>query len=261
MPFSQWILLVIPTPIFGMIIVGASIMLAVTTLLVVRAFISHHRLKQHNDVAGSIFATVGVLYAVLLAFVVVVVWESFDKASENVQKEANCLMDLYRDSTSLSPEFKYNLHVLLKDYAKKVTMDEWKTMERGEPSRAVTQTVTDMWESYSAYTPRNITEQIFFQESVRKLNELGESRRIRIMDSRTGIHPILWIVLIAGGIVTMSFISFFGAENLKAQVTMAILLATLVGLIIFTIAAMDYPFTGSISISSDVFKPVLSWAD
>lgn len=33
--------------------------------------------QQHNDVAGFIYAVLGVVYAVLLGFVTLVVWEDF----------------------------------------------------------------------------------------------------------------------------------------------------------------------------------------
>jgi hypothetical protein len=44
----------------------------------VQASWPHVHRKEHNDVGGFIFAAVGVLYAVLLAFVVVVVWENLN---------------------------------------------------------------------------------------------------------------------------------------------------------------------------------------
>ncbi|MDP3790606.1 MAG: DUF4239 domain-containing protein [Candidatus Omnitrophota bacterium] len=254
MPFMQSVLFTIPTPVLCLLIVGGSVAISVGALLVVRSFVPHHRLKQHNDVTGSVFATVGVLYAVLLAFVVIAVWQDFDKAIINVQREANCLVDLYRDAEAFSPDFRSQVRGLLKDYANAVTGEEWKSMERGQPSMRVTEIVKNVWLLYSSYMPKNITEQTFFEESVRKLNELGESRRMRIMSSRSGVHPVLWFVLAVGGIVTMIFISFFGAENLRAQIIMAFLLAMLVGLILFTIAVMDYPFTGGVSVSSEVFK-------
>ena len=258
MAFTQWILIKIPTPVLCMIFVGGSALLTTATLLLVRRLVPHHRLKQHNDVTGAVFCTVGVLYAVLLAFVVVIVWEDFDKAGTNVEKEASCLVDLYRDSVALSPDFRKELCGLLKDYTEGVINDEWKAMARGEHSLNVTETLNKLWISYSSYVPKGATEQVFFEESVRKLNELGEARRTRLMDANTGVHPILWIVLLAGGLVTMTFISFFGAESLRTQLIMAILLASLVGLILFTIAAMDYPFSGDVAINTHAFKLMLA---
>ena len=77
------------------------------------------------------------------------------------------------------------------------------------------------------------------------------------MDSRTGIEPLLWFVLIVGGLCVVSFTIFFGAENLKAQLAMACMLALLISLILFTILSLDFPFTGSVSISPEPFKMVL----
>lgn len=258
MPFTQLLLLKISTVMLGMMMIGGATLLAAVALLTVRRFIPHHKLKLHNDVAGAMFATVGVLYAVLLAFVVVIVWQNFDRSNTNVHKEVNALVDLYRDAEAFSPEFKNVIRPLFIDYAEAVVKEEWKAMESGSASPQVTAVLTSMWSAYSNYLPVNETEKVFFSESVQKLNELGEFRRLRLMDANTGVHPLLWIVLIVGGIVTITFISFFGAENLNAQMIMAVLLAILVGLILFTILAMDYPFTGSVSVSSEIFKIVVT---
>jgi ABC-type multidrug transport system fused ATPase/permease subunit len=255
----QYVLLKLPSSVLCVIIIGALSAFSAASLLVVRRLVPHHRLKQHNDMTGSVFATVGVLYAVLLAFVVVAVWQDFDRAGVNMQKEANYLMDIYRDEEAFSPEFKQKVRSIVKDYTYNLVNDEWDRMSCGGMSDKVTNVLNNMWASFSAYQARTPTEQAFFEESIRKLNDLGEARRTRLMDARLGVHPLIWIVLMAGGVVTMVFISFFGAENLKAQMTMALMLAALVGLILFTIAAMDYPYTGEISVSPEIFRYMLTW--
>lgn len=258
MAFMQYVILIIPSWILCLVILAGTIALSVVSLIVVRRLIPHHKLKQHNDVAGSIFATVGVLYAVLLAFVVVAVWQGFDKSKYNVHQEANYLVDLYRDSESFSPDFKEKVRPLFVSYAKAISREEWALMRTGKMSPDATKMTMKIRSIYAGYIPRNITEEIFFAESVRKLDQMCQLRRLRFIDSREGIHPILWFVLAIGGVVTMTFISFFGAENLKAQVIMASLLAILVGLTLFTILSMDYPFTGGISISNEAFELALS---
>ena len=46
---------------------------------------------EQNDVVGFVIAVVGVIYAVLLAFVVIVAWENFDEAEQIVGQEASTL--------------------------------------------------------------------------------------------------------------------------------------------------------------------------
>lgn len=71
---------------------------------------------------------------------------------------------------------------------------------------------------------------------------------MRIIDSGTGVHGIIWFVLIAGGLITIIFSFFFGTENHGAQVIMTVLLAALIALILFTVLELDYPFSGDFTI-------------
>lgn len=258
MAFNQLVLLKVPTIVLGVIIISSAVIISIAGLLIVRRHIPHHRLKTHNDVAGPIFATVGVIYAVLLAFVVVIVWQNFDRSRSNVQDEANCLVDLAMDAEAFSPEFKKDIRALLYQYAEIVVNEEWPAMAKGGAGPHMRGITEKMWRAYSAYEPETEAQKAFFTESIKKLNDLGELRRSRLLDAQTGVHPILWFVLILGGLVTISFTFFFGAENLKAQLTMAILLAILISLILFTILAMDFPFTGEVSISPDPFKQTMA---
>jgi hypothetical protein len=51
--------------------------------------------QRHNDVAGFIYAALGVIYAVLLALVVISVWEEYQAASETVEQEANAVAEVF----------------------------------------------------------------------------------------------------------------------------------------------------------------------
>ncbi len=257
MPIMQQLLLKIPSFILGLIVIGGAVAISIIGLLIVRRFVSHSRLKVHHDVADPILGALAAVYAVLIAFVVVTVWQSFDKSNAGVQLEANYLADIYRDSEAFSPDFHQKVGNLLREYRQAVVDYEWKTMARGEMSPEVERLMRKIWALYTVYQPRTSTEQSFFDESVRKLNLFRELRRQRLMDSRTGIEPLLWFVLITGGLSIISFTFFFGAENLKAQLAMVALLAITISLILFTIMSLDFPFTGSISISPDPFKQIL----
>lgn len=260
MPLAQQILIGIPSVVLGLVMVVGGVLLAVWGLVIARGFLPHHKLKTHNDVTGPIFGAMGTVYAVLLAFVLIVVWENFDKSKANVQNEADCLGDLYRDAEPFLPSFRQEVRILLAEYAGTVINDEWKTMVRGEASLAVEGIVKKMFVLYSSYLPRNPTEQAFFEESVDKLNQLEDLRTMRLMDSRSGINFLLWFVLLGGGAVVIVFTFFFGIENFKTQLITTVLLTVLISLFLFTILSMDYPFTGEISISPAAFKQItVNW--
>lgn len=257
MPFSQRILLEISPLQLGAIIVFCAAAFSIAGILLMRKAVHHRTLKVHNDIAGPIFSTLGVTYAVLLGFVVVVTWQGFDRSRLNAEKEANCLLAMYMGTESYAEPFKHEIRAFLQKYAKIVINDEWKAIGRGEESKEANLAVDKISKLYAAYLSKNKTDEIFFESSVNKLNDLYELRSNRILDAKTGVHSILWFVLISGGVITVVFSFFFGSENLKSQIVMTVLLAVLIALILFTIMELDYPFTGSVSIKPDAFENVL----
>ncbi len=255
----QFLLYHVPTLALGLLLVALYAGFSAAGLCLVRRYFSHHIFKLHNDVADPLFTTMGAIYAVLLAFMVVTTWQGFDASNQNVMREANYLADLYRDSTPLPAAFRQELKTGLQAYVGAIIDDEWPLMARnaGRSLQAEARQQA-IWELYSGYRPRNETERIFFSESVRKLNAASEMRRQRLLDAGNGLSGILYFVLIAGGLVAISFAMFFGTENFGPQLLMTSLLATVIALTLFTIMSFDYPFTGDVSIKPEIFKSVLA---
>jgi len=52
-------------------------------------------LKENHEVAAVIFNAFGLLYAVVVAFVVFVTWSGYDDATKNLQMEANEVDDIF----------------------------------------------------------------------------------------------------------------------------------------------------------------------
>ena len=84
------------------------ILCAVVTLIVmcctisIRRWIGLERLSVNNEVAGFKFATIGVLYAVLLGFAVIVVWQRFNDAENAVAQEAGAAATIRSSRMRLS---------------------------------------------------------------------------------------------------------------------------------------------------------------
>src|SRR6478672_4060790 len=97
-------------------LIGATLLLTVAGSLLVRRLITVEVLQRHNDVAGFIYAVIGVVYAVLLGFAAVTVWERYDRAQASVEQEANDLADLYRDAQTFPSDIRAELESRIRDY-------------------------------------------------------------------------------------------------------------------------------------------------
>ncbi len=82
------------TVVFGVLVVIGVCLAAVAGLELVQRLVPAEKRQQHNDVAGFLYAVVGVVYAVLLALLLIGVWEQYQRAHETVENEANSVADI-----------------------------------------------------------------------------------------------------------------------------------------------------------------------
>ena len=69
-----------PTWLWGTVLVALFTAVSTVGLLVFHRLVHVSVRKAHNDLAGFTIAVIGVLYAVLLAFIAIATWESFSRA-------------------------------------------------------------------------------------------------------------------------------------------------------------------------------------
>ena len=257
MTFLHFLVLHIHALLLGFIIVAVYVGVSILGLLLIRKYYSYDRRKLHNDIAGFIFATLGVIYAVILAFIVVVTWGDYDKANNLTIHEANALASLAEDARVFPPEVSGRIKEDLTAYLNAIIQEEWRMMVRGKESVQAEQSQERLWTTYASYHPANETQKIFLAVSVNKLNNAGELRRQRIHTAAYGLHPILYSILIIGSIITIAYTMLFGTENFTEQLLMTSCLAAMIALTLFTVIILDYPFSGSYGISSKTFQFIL----
>ena len=78
-------------------IIGLSVVLSVVGLWWVHHAFPAEIRKENNEVAGFFIAVLGVIYAVLMAFIVIVQWQEFDSAQNGVDHEGNARGVTIRD--------------------------------------------------------------------------------------------------------------------------------------------------------------------
>jgi hypothetical protein len=115
----------------GLLSAGAAALGAIVLGLAVRALLSLELRRRHNDVAAAIFSVIGVTFAVLLAFVAMVVWEHYNAAKATSYAEAGSVRDVYYVSLEFSEPDKALLRDGILGYAETVVSVEWPAQARG----------------------------------------------------------------------------------------------------------------------------------
>src|SRR5579862_10005025 len=89
---------------------------AVLGLIAVRQVIPLAELQASTDAIGNYLQTVGGIYAVLLAFVVYVVWGQFNESRQLVDREATLIADVHRIAGGLPATSRDQIRKMLCDY-------------------------------------------------------------------------------------------------------------------------------------------------
>lgn len=254
---ERFLLLHFPGVLLGSLIVVIGVAVSLGGLLLVRRNVAVATLEQHNDVAGFIIAVIGVIYAVVLAFVVISVWEQFDTAKANASQEANLVGLLYVNAV-FYPGHTESIRKDLQGYAESVVNNEWTEMSAHQSDSPTTdRQVGVLLGEYRAIHPESTEEGIFYTESVRRLYELTNLRRARVDASGNELPSVLWTILIVGGVITIGFTYFFGVSHFGAHVLMVAALAAMIALTLFVILSLDLPFSGDLRISSDAMEQTI----
>jgi hypothetical protein len=230
---------------------------AVGGLVLVQRLVPIERRLAHNDVAGFIYAVLGVAYAVLLGLMVVAVWQDWQAAQDSATHEANELAAVFWLAHGLTEPEGRHIQELARDYARVEVREEWPLMRRGKSSPKAYELLDEMRASVEALHPTNDAQTVLFDNELQRLHELGDARRARLLQAEEGLPAILWAVLLVGGVIVVGFTYLFGLRSTTVHVLMVAALALTIGLVLFTVAALDYPFKGDIRIGPDSFEQAL----
>ena len=253
------------TLVYGVLVVGGCCLLALLGFELVHRLVPAQSRQRHNDVAGFIYAALGVIYAVLLALVVIAVWEEYGAANDTVEQEANSVAEIFWLAHRLPEPDGSHIQELARSYAEEVVHEEWPLMVQGEPplmmqtrgTPAGWAIIDDIRATLQEVEPRTTAEGQLYAKGLDQIENLNNARRMRLVASEEGIPGVLWSVLIFGGIATIGFAYLFGLENTWAHRLMVVTLAAVIGLVLFTVAALGHPFEGGARIGTGAFELIL----
>jgi hypothetical protein len=202
------------------------------------------------------------VYAVLLALLVIAVWEQFARASETVESEASAVGEVAWLAHRLPEAERYQLQEHARSYAQEVVDEEWPLMEQGgiEGQRGTPEAwslVDDMRATLQEFEPRTEAEAQLYAEGLDQIDRLGDDRRMRLVQAEEGIPGVLWVVLVFGAVVVVGFTYLFGLRNSWAHRLMVMSLTAVIALTLFTIGAMEYPFSGGARLEPEAFELIL----
>lgn len=226
----------------ALIIVGSAAAGAVAMVALTR-FAPHGGRFADTQRAAGVFTVVGTGFAMVLAFVVLVAFQSYNRATDAAETEAVATVDLFDTAALLPPAAAARVRRALVCYGRAVVKDEWPDMRESHASPVVDARVEQVLAAARPPLRRGAPggEHFLTANATR-----AEARSERLTEARPFVPAPAWLVLGLGTLVVLTFVGLFadrGEGGLVAAAQMAAVVAILVsGLVL--VAFLDAPYEG-----------------
>jgi hypothetical protein len=253
-----------PTWMVGLVVIGIWTGLSLAGLYIFHRLVDVHMRHKDTETVGLTYAIVAVVYAVLIAFIVVDVFETFAKGDEIATAEANKLSNLMLDSAGLPPQMAETVRADLNRYTDIVVKSEWPSQQKGNLGEAVFEpgwtVLAHLSTKLAVFEPATMGQNVNKGEMLHAMNDLFKSRRSRILAAGEHLPDIVWQILLLAGAVAVGYTYLFGAHSFPIHMAITGLISATISLVFVLIIALDYPFRGEVSVGDEAFVSVRATA-
>lgn len=214
-------------------------------------------LRSHNEVTGFLFLAIASFYALLLSFVVFVVWGQLNEIHNNVSKEGSSALGLYRDIKFYPDTIESKrLMVVYLDFVYNVLDEEIPNMEKMQTSVKTPESFNKVFHKMERLNPKDFFQIQLVTEMFRHLNELAIYRGLRNASIETEIPSPMWLPIILGAFITLFCSMLLDIEHMRMHITLNIILGVFIGMFLFIIVLLDHPYTGSLQVKPKSYQKI-----
>ncbi|ANZ13662.1 Protein of unknown function (DUF4239) [Streptomyces noursei ATCC 11455] len=244
----------------AVLIVLAACALVWATLLLVQKMCPPIRRAPHNDVLGFVYAVVGVLYAMVLAFMVIVVWENTGAAQQTVYSEMVALRQIHDLAAALPAGPGAKVITEERAYVDSVITHEWPNLDHGVEPKTEEHAAKLRAAILRIDPGNNPQQQTIYTHLLDRQHDWLQARRERIERAKEGIKPAFWWFMVIGAVLTIGYIYFFGLTRTWPHLIITLIPTIMIVGMLVLVWDASKPFHGMISISPEPFKTMLtSW--
>ncbi|MEU4741013.1 hypothetical protein AB0G02_11195 [Actinosynnema sp. NPDC023658] len=239
----------------GLLWVGGAAIAAAVLAYLIRRYGELEGRSANNEAAGQVFTIVGGLHAVLVAFVLIALFDAVNEASDAAYREADGLVAATWASDALSEGTGAEVRQLSREYAQTVIDDEWPSMTAG------TAVESDGWAQLDrlrqVVANAAATDEWRNERKIEAANQLWkvyEARQQRLDAAGGGVSNVVWFVLIAGSVLAILLPLLFGGPRIRTHVLIVATLAATITLLLYATSQLQNPFGGGAGVTPDAFE-------
>jgi hypothetical protein len=215
---------------------------------------------ENNEAAGQVFTIVGGLQAVLVAFVLIALFDSVSAAQDGSYAEAEAMIATSWAADALPAPVGDQVRTQARQYLTTVSTEEWPAMRTGQTSGGTGWTELDqLRRTIDAATADDDWANDRKTEAANQLWQVYQAREARLTAAQSaGVSAVVWFALIAGSFMTVALPLMFGGPRPVTHILIVSILAGTLALLLFAIAQLQNPFSGGARVEPAAFEAAVT---
>jgi len=235
----------------SLVIISVVVILIVCTVLFLfEKYFSRWATDLKIEVVAIYFNFIGVLFTLLLAFVVVAAWEDYDKAVHTAEDEAHKLLYIYEDAYELSPEIRKVVQQSTMDYLNSIVKDEWENLNNPAKIKKVKHKFHQLTDLKRTLVASTDSDKDILAGIDKNLDDLKDLRHAREGFFVSHVPNLLWFVLFGGYLMCIFFSCLISFEKLYWKMIMTSLITFSMTTVLYLIFCLSNPYSGEMKVSS-----------
>ena len=231
---------------------------AATVYIVVMALAVGKRREAFKAFSPGMLPPMGLLFGLIVGFLVAQVWSDAGRAQDAVNREASALRSVVILAHAFPGEPEIRLDALVRRHIREAADVEWPAMShQSETLTVVPTSLAQGLQLAIGLSPRTEGQKAAQRAIVDSLQSALDARRQRIIVSESSVNWVKWTGVILVALLTLVAIAFVHSDNrLTAGLAMGLFSAA-VAVSLMLIAAQERPFNGPFAVRPDVLIQVM----
>lgn len=248
-----------------LVLVVASLATVLVYLLVDRLLPAHWR-KGEAEAAedftlDSANVLVGLLFSIVLAFVIGSVLVDYDRGRSEAQREANAIGAIYGFAWGIPEPAQSTWKSGARHYATLVIEQDWPLMQNQQASENAWTALTALRDDIFALDTTNDRERSLQDKAIDKVQEIYDARRTRVDLVNAGIPDFLWYTLIGGAILVVLF-PLLTKPHITGRLLIAVgIQGAVIAGALYLVTVLNHPFSGAYRVEPNAFQILVSRLD
>lgn len=239
-----------PDWLLFLVIVGSVLVVSLLGLFLTRRYLGGLRDAADAGVVAGVTAIAMTLFAFVLAFGVISLYDQFNAARDSVGGEASDYAQIIRDSHSFPEATQKDIQRAIRAYILEVRDREFQLMHDGHDDPTSSARFGEIFDAVQRYEPKTQTQVAFYGSAVSQLNEAVTHRRARRTLINAALPRALATLIILTAVVSIVTTFFVVTTSRMLEVVLVSCIAIIVGAGALTALLLQYPFSGSVAVSS-----------